>query len=141
MFAFPDPTQGDTSSKQIGLLFLKENRLTLKLKNKVDLFQKNFYSIIISRDIVVYEFFQCPQGFLSKHNTPGTRGGPGGRDRTLAVKSRKTPEISFLAQAALHAPPEVALQCIACHYYYQFFSSSSFFRPLLLTHFGETILA
>ena len=50
-------------------------------------------------------------------NTPGTRGGPGGRDRTLAVKSRKTPEISFLAQAALHAPPEVALQCIAGHCY------------------------
>ena len=25
-------------------------------------------------------------------NTPGTRGGPGGRDRTLAVKSRKTPK-------------------------------------------------
>ena len=24
-------------------------------------------------------------------NTPGTRGGPGGRDRTLAVKRRKTP--------------------------------------------------
>ena len=25
-------------------------------------------------------------------NTPGTAGGPGGRDRTLALKSRKTPE-------------------------------------------------
>ena len=25
-----------------------------------------------------------------KKNTPGTRGGPGGRDRTLAVKRRKT---------------------------------------------------
>ena len=25
-------------------------------------------------------------------NTPGTAGGPGGRDRTLAVKSRKTSE-------------------------------------------------
>ena len=24
-------------------------------------------------------------------NTPGTRGGPGGRDRTLAVKDEKTP--------------------------------------------------
>ena len=24
------------------------------------------------------------------YNTPGTAGGPGGRDRTLAVKSRKT---------------------------------------------------
>ena len=28
-------------------------------------------------------------------NTPGTRGGPGGRDRTLAVKSRKTPKNHF----------------------------------------------
>ena len=26
-------------------------------------------------------------------NTPGTRGGPGGRDRTLAVKRRVTPEV------------------------------------------------
>ena len=28
------------------------------------------------------------------YNTPGTAGGPGGRDRTLAVKSRKTSERS-----------------------------------------------
>ena len=30
----------------------------------------------------------------NKVNTPGTRGGPGGRDQTLAVKSRKTAEKS-----------------------------------------------
>ena len=30
----------------------------------------------------------------TKFNTPGTAGGPGGRDRTLAVKSRKTSEKS-----------------------------------------------
>ena len=29
-----------------------------------------------------------------ENNTPGTAGGPGGRDRTLAVKSRKTDEKS-----------------------------------------------
>ena len=29
------------------------------------------------------------------NNTPGTRGGPGGRDRTLAVKRRKRPENQF----------------------------------------------
>ena len=29
-------------------------------------------------------------GSINKYNTPGTAGGPGGRDRTLAVKSRKT---------------------------------------------------
>ena len=28
-------------------------------------------------------------------NTPGTAGGPGGRDQTLAVRSRKTDEKSF----------------------------------------------
>ena len=31
----------------------------------------------------------------------------------------------MLAQAALHAPPEVALQCVAGHFYYQL--SLSFF--------------
>ena len=33
-----------------------------------------------------------PKWVKSKNgeNTPGTAGGPGGRDRTLAVKSRKT---------------------------------------------------
>ena len=30
-----------------------------------------------------------------KRNTPGTRGGLGGRDRMLAVKIRKQPKISF----------------------------------------------
>ena len=28
------------------------------------------------------------QSYILKWNTPGTRGGPGGRDQTLAVKSR-----------------------------------------------------
>ena len=32
--------------------------------------------------------------FKMLNNTPGTAGGPGGRDRTLAVKSRKTSEKS-----------------------------------------------
>ena len=31
----------------------------------------------------------------SVQNTPGTRGGPGGRDRTLAVKSRKSAKNHF----------------------------------------------
>ena len=30
-------------------------------------------------------------------NTPGTAGGPGGRDQTLAVKSRKTLENQFFS--------------------------------------------
>ena len=33
---------------------------------------------------------------INLYNTPGTAGGPGGRDRMLAVKSRKTrSKISF----------------------------------------------
>ena len=35
--------------------------------------------------------------FCSK-NTPGTAGGPGGRDRTLAVKSRKNAKKSILGE-------------------------------------------
>ena len=35
-------------------------------------------------------------------NTPGTRGGPGGRDRTLAVKKKKTrPKIIFFCKKKL----------------------------------------
>ena len=37
-------------------------------------------------------------------NTPGTAGGPGGRDRTLAVKSRKTSEKSPFFHTCLRAP-------------------------------------
>ena len=48
----------------------------------------------------------------------------------------------ILAQAALRAPPEVALQCVAGQSFLSLFSLSSFFlfflRFLLLTHFGET---
>ena len=47
-------------------------------------------------------------------NTPGTAGGPGGRDRTLAVKSRKTAENSvFLAQAACVCHACLRAPCVA----------------------------
>ena len=36
----------------------------------------------------------APPWVTSENNTPGTAGGPGGRDQTLAVKSRKTAEKS-----------------------------------------------
>ena len=88
--------------------------------------------VIFGRLIVMVLTINRNKGRISLvrvSNTPGTRGGPGGRDRMLAVKSRKTPEISFLAQAALHAPPEVALQCIAGHCYYQLFLSNFHFFP------------
>ena len=40
-------------------------------------------------------------------NTPGTAGGPGGRDRTLAVKSRKNVrKISFLRNK-INLPPKI----------------------------------
>ena len=49
-----------------------------------------------------------------------TRGWSRLRDQTLAVKSRKNNQKSgALAQAAVRAPPEVALQCVAGHCYYQ----------------------
>ena len=44
----------------------------------------------------------------------------------------------ILTQAALRAPHEVALQCVAGHCYYHRSVFLSLFRLLLLTHFGET---
>ena len=34
-------------------------------------------------------------GLNARNNTPGTAGGPGGRDRTLAVKAEKSPFFSL----------------------------------------------
>ena len=62
---------------------------------------------------------------LIELNTEGIRIGPGGRNRRLAVKNRKI----ILAQAALHAPPEMALQCVAGHCYYQLSISLLSFWP------------
>ena len=46
---------------------------------------------------------------------------------------------AFLVLAAVRAPPEVALQCVAGHCYYHLSVSFLFsLRPLLLTHFGES---
>ena len=39
---------------------------------------------------------KAKDGEKKKENTPGTAGGPGDRDRTLAVKSRKTAKKSFI---------------------------------------------
>ena len=39
-----------------------------------------------------------------RNNTPGTAGGPGGRDRTLAVKSRKTAENQLFFFKKLNLP-------------------------------------
>ena len=35
-------------------------------------------------------------------NTPGTRGGPGGRDRRLTIKIRKCPKISFFSRKKMN---------------------------------------
>ena len=45
---------------------------------------------------------------ITKSNTPGTAGGPGGCDRTLAVKSRKTAEkITFFSLKNEIYPPKI----------------------------------
>ena len=46
-------------------------------------------------------------------NTPGTAGGPGGRDRTLAVKSRKTAgKITFFSLKNKIYPKKIFFFCI-----------------------------
>ena len=46
-------------------------------------------------------------------NTPGTAGGPGGRDRTLAVKSRKNVrKITFFSLKNKIYPPRILFFCI-----------------------------
>ena len=50
---------------------------------------------------------------FAKMNTPGTAGGPGGRDRTLAVKSRKTSEKSpFFREKIKFTPKKYFFFCI-----------------------------
>ena len=44
-------------------------------------------------------------------NTPGTRGGPGGRDQTLAVKCRKTPENQFFFHKKKYALSRLDQKC------------------------------
>ena len=45
--------------------------------------------------------------------TPGTAGGPGGRDRTLALKSRKNVQkITFFSQKNKIYPPKIFFFCI-----------------------------
>ena len=53
----------------------------------------------------------------------------------------KSWSVLVLAQAALRAPPEVALQYVAGHCYFQILVSLSFslfLRILLFTHFSES---
>ena len=45
-------------------------------------------------------------------NTPGTAGGPGGRDRTLTVKSRKTSEKSPFFLKKIKFTPQKYFFCI-----------------------------
>ena len=75
-------------------------------------------------------------------NTQGTAGGPGGCDRTLAVKSRKNAQISvFLAQAACVRHACLRAPGVAWLLLLPWLSRSLLLfslRVLLLTHFGET---
>ena len=68
--------------------------------------EKNVYNLILLNiNFPVHCEPSEPQEY--KHNAPGTAGGPGGRDQTLAVKSRKTAEkknLFFLKK--LNLPPK-----------------------------------
>ena len=54
------------------------------------------------------------------------------------LHARIQTQVQQLAQAALHAPPEVALQCVPGHCYnpLSFFLSLFFFPCLLLSQWG-----
>ena len=56
-------------------------------------YSEGFHQINIKRDLnpLIFEtfFFNCNPHIEVSIYTPGTAGGPGGNDRTLAVKSRK----------------------------------------------------
>ena len=59
--------------------------------------QTNNWAFLDWRVFVLYVVLH-KQEDLVNYNTHGTTGGPGGRDRTLAVKSRKTAEkITFFS--------------------------------------------
>ena len=67
-----------------------------------------------------------------KNDTPGTAGGPGGRDRTLAVKSRKTAEkITFFLKKIKFTPKK----------YFFLHISSSYAKILggeIISHMGDS---
>ena len=65
---------------------MKIQQETQSTKNKSYGFNNSFLNL--QKFIGSYLDGKC------EFNTPGTAGGPGGRDRTLAVKSRKTPDKS-----------------------------------------------
>ena len=53
--------------------------------------------IMIIKMVTLQARFGTILMWLLQLNIPGTRGGPGGRDRTLAVKRRKHAKISFFS--------------------------------------------
>ena len=53
---------------------------------------------------------------LCNLNTPGTAGGPGGRDRTLAVESRKTSEKSPFKKIKNKLPKKIFFLHISSSY-------------------------
>ena len=85
----------------------------------------------------------------TEKNTPGTAGGPGGRDRTLAVKSLKPPKKSTffqkkikIVQGGLRAPCVLVCTMRSLAIVITIVQSLLFFffslRLLLFTHFGES---
>ena len=52
-----------------------------------------------------WEFLRSGSKAKNGENTPGTAGGPGGRDRTLAVKAEKTAEKSVFLRKKIKFTP------------------------------------
>ena len=58
-------------------------------------------------------FPEVGQKQKTEKNTPGTAGGPGGRDRTLAVKSKKNrSKITFFFRGKKNYPKNIFFFCI-----------------------------
>ena len=70
---------------------------------------------------------KAKDGEKKKRNTPGTAGGPGGRDRTLAVKSRKNRRKSVFFRTKIKITPKK---------YFFLHISSTYAKILGETNFG-----
>ena len=80
--------------------------------HKIDFWYSEVFLVHIGRRICFY----VPQAhFVTFCNTPGTAGGPGGRDRTLAVKSRKKrPKNQLFFLKKMKITPQFFLHISSC---------------------------
>ena len=88
---FPEVGQKQKTEK-------KEERKKERLNDGNNNGQATHAKILGQKLFRTREFPQSGSKAKNGENTPGTAGGPGGRDRKLAVKSRKTAEkITFFS--------------------------------------------